>query len=346
MLPIRGKTALTLAGLCLAAGMAGAEPQPQGREVLLDVLVAQPNGSVIVGLDKEDFIVQEDGQPVEIDSVTFHSDHAQLRRAQLPERMALKLEDIPQERYFIFLFHEQAKTSVHASKTFTQRREAGQTTREWLKTLLPNDFVAVLGYDTKLTAYQDFTRDPEKLAAAIEAAASGRKPAAPAQPAPEGSPSLLSGLPQGRALVIRSNTIVRALELIGQAAEGITGRKNLLVITEGFGQRNSRLGASSIELEEAVQVLNGGNVAVYPVTLVNRYSPTPEMHFILAETGGRFCENLAEGLQIVTAENTGYYLIRYRAGRPGRKPGLQRVQVTTTLPGALVRTRSGYPHRR
>jgi hypothetical protein len=92
--------------------------------------------------------------------------------------------------------------------------------------------------------------------------------------------------------------------------------------------------------------LNGGNVAVYPVELVNRSSPTREMQLILAETGGRFCENAAEALQIVTAENTGYYLIRYRAGRPGMKSGLQRVQVTTTLPGALVRTRSGYPYRR
>ncbi|HVR97446.1 MAG TPA: VWA domain-containing protein [Thermoanaerobaculia bacterium] len=332
--------ALTLAVLCLATGLPAAEPQ--GQEVLLDVLVAQSNGSVIVGLDKEDFIVLEGDTPVDVESVTFYGDHTQLQRGKIPERLGLKLEDIPQERYFILLFHEQEKILGQAGQTVSQRQEAAKAAHEWLKTLLPNDFVAVLGYDTKLVAYTDFTRDPEVIATAIDSASAGKKPETPARPAPTGGPSLLAGLPEGRALVTRSGTMFGALELIGHAAEGITGRKNLLVFTGGFGQRNSRLGVSDIEITEAILALNAGNVTVYPVDLLNRASPTREMWLFVGETGGRFFENFREALPIVAAENTGYYLLRYHTSHRGRKRGLQRVQVTTTLPGALVRVRSGY----
>ena len=43
------------------------------NEVLLDVLVTDAKGNVIVGLDKGDFVVKDNGRPVELTGVTFYS---------------------------------------------------------------------------------------------------------------------------------------------------------------------------------------------------------------------------------------------------------------------------------
>src|SRR5947209_9009165 len=76
-------TALALVALCSLgrAVLAQNEEKPLGQfqgkvnvnEVLLDVLVTDAKGNVIVGLDKNDFVVKENGKPVALTGVTFYS---------------------------------------------------------------------------------------------------------------------------------------------------------------------------------------------------------------------------------------------------------------------------------
>lgn len=65
--------------LPLSFGSAEAQPQAEFEEaveveeVALDVLVTDRKGNVVVGLDADDFLVREDGEPVEITDITFYS---------------------------------------------------------------------------------------------------------------------------------------------------------------------------------------------------------------------------------------------------------------------------------
>src|SRR3954469_1230749 len=67
MLRIMRMTAMALIALCGLGRAAVAQEQPQGQfqgkvnvtEVLLDVLVTDARGNVIVGLDKNEFVVKE-----------------------------------------------------------------------------------------------------------------------------------------------------------------------------------------------------------------------------------------------------------------------------------------------
>ena len=86
-LPAAAGWLLVLCSLAVAAQdqpAARVEAELEVREVLLDVLVTGPQGHVIVGLDKDDFVVEEDGSPVELQSVSFYSN----RRLLAPGRAA------------------------------------------------------------------------------------------------------------------------------------------------------------------------------------------------------------------------------------------------------------------
>ena len=79
--------ALSFAPLAQAQGTEEKPPAPrfQGEanvnEVLMDVLVTDAKGNVIVGLDKSDFVVRENGKPVDLTGVTFYSNRRFLQSA-------------------------------------------------------------------------------------------------------------------------------------------------------------------------------------------------------------------------------------------------------------------------
>ena len=72
--------------LSTAAARAQEEPpatapfgeQVEVTEVLLDVLVTDRDGNVIVGLKPEDFLVEENGEPIPLLDVSFYSNRPQL----------------------------------------------------------------------------------------------------------------------------------------------------------------------------------------------------------------------------------------------------------------------------
>src|SRR5687768_16564996 len=81
-------------------------PSPFGEEVevtevVLDVLVTDRDGNVIVGLRPEDFVVEEGGRPVPLLDVSFYSNRPQLDAEGRPVQAA------GSERYFVLFFHDQ-----------------------------------------------------------------------------------------------------------------------------------------------------------------------------------------------------------------------------------------------
>src|SRR3954452_6817851 len=112
MLRIPRMTALALIAICgLGASAMAQTPQdkPQGvfqgevnfNEVLLDVLVTDSRGNVIVGLDKNDFVVKENGKPVGLTSVAFYSNRRLLESSPALAKQGVTTDQGTEDRYFI-----------------------------------------------------------------------------------------------------------------------------------------------------------------------------------------------------------------------------------------------------
>ncbi|HEX7186556.1 MAG TPA: VWA domain-containing protein [Thermoanaerobaculia bacterium] len=344
--------------------LAAQEP-PQGEfqervdvnEVLLDVLVTDARGNVIVGLDKGDFVVREDGKPVDITGVTFYSNRRLIESTESFAKKGISVDQVPEDRYFILFFEDQKSNSVDAPVLLRQQIDAGRRTREWVReNLLPNDWVAVASYDQKLKVQQDFTRDRKALDQAIGDAMKGKDlegnwPSRVQKDADK--PSLFAGLPTGKALRDKTGTVYDALQVLADAAGAIRGRKNLLYFGNGPAGRINSFGQyipDNRYYPPTVNALNDNNVAVYTIDLSpagTDHTLSDAMNQLANDTGGRYFfnfTNFTTPLRQVTEENSGYYLISYRRERPAGESGFQEVEVKASNPEFRVRARKGYEY--
>ncbi len=315
-------------------------------EVLIDVLATDEEGQVIEGLGKDDFIIEEDGQPVELTSVSYYTTRYGEDAAE---------DEVPASRYFVFFFHNQWQLGHFGGDLTRQQLRAGLQSRRWLEEeMLPSDWVAVVSFGGKLKLHQDFTQDREALEKAFKSAASGRKPASDA-PLRRRSPgsfelSLLSRMPKGRELRDRVNNVYQALEVVAEACGYVIGRKNLLMFTIGFG-REVRFGDAEPDPRYYPQLetaLNDHNVAVYPIDTSPAGRGTRQTDFLtqLAEdTGGSYFEDFVgflHPLRDVSGDSYAYYVLSYQSEHPAGEIGYQRIEVTARDESVLVRTRRGY----
>jgi VWFA-related protein len=347
--------------LALAPALLAQEPQPQGQfeerievnEVLLDVLVTDAKGNVIVGLEPGDFVVKENGKPVELTGLTFYSDRRLLGSTATLAKQGVKVDQVPEDRFFILFFDDQKDAAPDAPELLSRQVEAGQRAKDWvLKGRQPADWVAVVSYDKKLKVQQDFTRDGRALAEAVGDAIKGkdREGNWPSRIQPGEGPSLYAELPKGNDLRDKTKTIYDALEVLSEAAGQIRGRKNLVMFTTGFGQLNpfGQHIPDNRYYPDMVQSLNDNNVAVYALDLVPAGTIHPlsdAMTKLANDTGGQYYTNFSTfstPLREIGEENSGYYLLSYRAERPAGQRGFQEVEVDTTNPEFRVRARKGY----
>ncbi|HKH49789.1 MAG TPA: VWA domain-containing protein [Thermoanaerobaculia bacterium] len=350
------------AALCLAPALVAQsaqtdqEQQPQGQfeekvdvqEVLLDVLVTDRQGNVIVGLDKNDFQVLEDGKPVELTGVTFYSNRRLVQASDELTKRGVTADQVPEDRYFVLFFVD--------SPLMSQQLDAGRRAREWVHTgLLPNDWVAVVSYDSKLKVHEDFTRDRKALDQGIADAVQGKDDDGnwPSRIKEGTGPSLRAGLPRGEDLRDKTVSVYDAVRLVADATGSITGRKNLLLFTGGFPARTNTFGQYLPDQRRypgMSRALNDSNVAVYPIDL----NPTGTenmlsdfMNQIANDTGGRYFYNFTNfttPLEQIASENSGYYLLSYRSEKPVGATGFQEVRVKTNNPEFRIRARKGYDY--
>lgn len=347
---------LTLAFAPLAVQAQNEQPRQEGfgsqitvNEVLLDVLVTDRKGNVIVGLTPQDFVVKEDGKIVDLSSLTFYSD----RRLVGSAKEGVAVDQVPEDRYFILFFDDQKDAAAEAPELLARQVEAGQRARDWvLKGRQPADWVAVVSYDTKLKIQQDFTRDGRALADAVGAAMKGKDSEGnwPSRIKEGEGPSLYAALPKGNELRDKTGTIYDALAALSRAAGNIRGRKNLVMFSTGFGRVNNfnQYVPDPRYYPEMADALNDNNVAVYTIDLSPAGTVHPlasAMNQLASDTGGQYYatfNSFSTPLKQIGEENSGYYLLSYRSEQPAGKSGFQGVQVTTTNPEFKVRARKGY----
>jgi VWFA-related protein len=319
-------------------------------EVLLDVLVQDRKGNVILGLDEKDFQVTEAGKPVEITDVVFYSNR---RLLDAPGAKRPEVSAGTEDRFFILFFDDQRSAAMEAPQLLRQQLEAARRAREWVaKEMVPGDHVAVVSYDQKLKVHQDFTADRRALEGAISAAARGKDTDGnwPSRiPGGEG-PSLLGGLPRGNELRDRTTTIYEGLQELARSAGNVRGRKNLLYFGIGFGRINEfgQYTPDPRYYDDTVQAMNDNNIAFYAIDLTppgTEHVLSDALNQVASETGGKYFFNTVSfltPLRQVSEETSGYYLISYRATHPAGERGFQEVEVKTNNPEFRIKAREGY----
>jgi VWFA-related protein len=361
--PVRAALLALAAALALADGSSAQEPvapEPPPfqeeiavTEVLLDALVTDREGNVVIGLGKDDFAVEVAGTEVPVESVTFYSNRRFLGDRTSERAQELGLASVAEDRYFIFFLHDQGRDNSEIPGIVARQIDAVRQAKQWLREeRLAGDWVAVASYDTKLKIHQDFTRGHDALSSALDDAAAGRDPGGnwPSRlPAEEAGPSLRGGLPRGNELRDATRSIYDGLSILARAAGNIRGRKNLVLLTTGFGRVND-FGLYMPDpryYPPMSQALNANNVAVYGIDLMplgTEHTMSSAMNQLANDTGGRYYFNFttfATPLRQISTDNNGYYLLSFQATRAG-KSGYREVQVKTRNPDFAVRTREGF----
>ena len=353
---------IALALLVALAPAAGAQQpdQPQGQfgeqlevgEVLLDVIVTDADGNAVLGLGPDDFVVEEAGQPRNVTSVSFYAN----RRVggSLPGSLGEKasVESLPEDRYFILFFQDQRQRQFDTDvPLLRQQFDAGRFAKKWVQEdLLPNDWVAVASYDSRLRVQTDFTRDHDALTKAIDDAVQGKSLDMDefAQVGNTSGPSLLDDLPRGRYLRKQTRRIYGAIELLAEATGDIRARKNLVMFGIGFGILTTSDREDVRYYDPMMETLNDNNVSAYIVDLspnTVEHAMSDPMNRLATETGGRYFFNFVNvqtPLSQIADENNGYYLLSYQSSHPRGETGYQKVTVRTTNPDFKVKTREGY----
>ena len=351
-----------LLGLALVAGswtsvwaqeepVARFEGLAEVREVLLDVLAVDAKGETVLGLGAKDFIVEEDGQPMEVSGVSFYAS-----RYGLDDGILEADGVVPSSRYFIFYIHSPIGGSVE-SYLVRQQVRLREDLLDWVEeSLLPSDWVAVAGYDVRLKIHQDFTQDRLAMADGIRSAIGRRNPdqgiGRRGRPLPpSGAPSLRRHLPSGKALSRQSRNPYDGTRLLAEAAGYIVGRKNLVLFSPGLGGLES-LNFSAVpnprDYRPMEQALNDHNVAVYSVDLTPievRHLQGQLLPAIALATGGAYFRDPIDfktPLQRISRENVGYYLISYQSEHPIAEGGYQEVKVRAKDKRIKLRARKGY----
>ena len=185
-------------------------------EVLLDVLVTDSDGRVILGLTAEDFEVEEAGRAVDLSSAVFYSNRPFRGPEEKAEEAGVTPDEQPSDRFFVLFFHDQTQG---LSALTSRQLDAGRRSKAWIKSeLTPTDQVAVVSYDVKLKIHQDFTDDRAALLTAVDNAIKRVDPGDnwPSRQEKIDSPTLLTRLPQGKDLRKETGRLEKAMVVFAE----------------------------------------------------------------------------------------------------------------------------------
>lgn len=344
--------------LILTSFGASAQQQPQppafGEKldvnvVLLDAIVTDSSGHQILGLDKNDFVVKENGVEQPIDAVDYFTNRQLLTEQE--KNAPFKVEQVREKRYFIFFFDK--PTSGQLWQYISVARNAA---RDFIKTQMrPGDQVAIAGHDVRLKIFSDFTSDKKQLLAALDDVAKFSKGIT--EKSGTKGESILASMSMGE-MMSGSGTVYEGLEVLGNALRPIPGRKNLILFSAGIyepGQeaRDGIIIDKSRYYDPMIESLNSADVTVYAMNLLRNDAPSAPifhqtMEEMTADTNGtyyRYAVSFSPILKKIEQMNNGYYLVSYTAHHARGKHGYQKVSISIrNHPEFQVKAREGYTY--
>ena len=340
---------LAIAFALLALPLAAQETPKFGENlevnvVLIDAVVTDSTGHQILGLDKNDFVVTENGVPQPIESVDYFTNRKLLNAPE--EKAPFKVERVHEERYFVFFFDKPSEAQL-----FDELTLARKAARDFVANQMhEGDQVAVVAHDVRIKVFSDFTSDKKQLERAIDDAA-------------RFGPGLLTGdgpilkSIDRKKMMDRSGTVYEGLTVLADALRGIKARKNLVLFSAGILEQGQSVTDEGVVLTESryyqpmIHALNAANVTVYAINLQRDAPEVPVFHQTLdritADTNGEYYRrpvNFDPIVKKIEQETSGYYLITYTAHHPKGTSGYQHVDVTVKSPGLRVRAREGYSY--
>ncbi len=347
-------TLLMFAAAPLLAQQPQQNSQPFGEKVdvnlvQLDAIVTDSRGNQMLGLNKDDFIVRENGQQQTVDTVDYFTNR---RLITEPEAAAkFKVERLHDDRYLIFFFDKITSDMGSQAEMIRARSDAMRFLDDHLRA---EDKVAVVGHDVRLKVYTDFTSDKAQIRRAMNDATryglgitkNGASTAAP---------SLMRNMDLDR-MMNRSGYVYEALDLLGDALRPIRARKDVILFSNGIvGPDESVRGGVVLNrsryYDPMIESLNSADVTLYPISLQSGIDVPEFVHQNLAsmasDTNGQYFRlhtSYITPLNQIEKKTAGYYLISYYTKkRPGER-GFQKVDVALRNPEFKVSARSGYSY--
>lgn len=272
-----------------------ATPEPEivirssSRLVQVSVIVRDKKGDPITGLKKEDFSVLDEGKAQDIAFFTAAAPAPVTHPAPLPpnvftNRFDLKGEDPGAVTVVLF---DSLNTSPQ-DQSYVRKQVLS-----FLKTVKPQDHVALYALTTQLLILHDFTRDASALAEGASRFSPKELASFDASTTPDVDLVNLGSDPQWQKLqdalnnaqgiisdqytIDRKDTTVGALKAIADHVAGIPGRKSLVWVSggipvqigaglAGLPKYDREIATSFAEdLKQAAQALNRVDMAVYAV---------------------------------------------------------------------------------
>lgn len=308
--------------------------------VVLDAVVTDGSGHQILGLDKNDFVVKENGVAQPVESVEYFTNRTLLNSPE--EKAPFQVERSHDERYFIFFFDKPEEGQLWDRLAFARK-----AAKEFVNALKPGDQVAVVAHDVRLKVFSDFTNDKAQLIRAIDDVSGSPRGLT------SGSGPMMKAIPEDR-LINETGTVYEALDLVGDSVRAIRGRKNLILFSAGIVDNSQQL-ANGMVMNESryyrpmIESLNASNVTVYALNLQDNYSTLPYVHQTLEQmtsaTNGDYYRSVVTFgplLKKIEQETNGYYIITYYAHHPRGTSGFQKVKVSLANPELHIKARTGY----
>ncbi len=309
------------------------------RRIITQVRVIRSDGSPVLGLGPADFLVTVGGRAAEVEAADWFTE-AILLPSDAPHAEALPAEAFqtvppPRGRLLVLVY----QTDLRPSR-ITGLVRIDEHAIELVKSLAPEDRVAVAVMGSHLDLHADFTNDFEGLSerlTALEVLQSesveddGRQP------------SLARAFDERKAR--KATTLSEALEVIADALEPIAGTKAVVVIGWGAGrfQSGPRPVYLGTDYDRAVRALARAHASVFSldITQADRHTLEEGLQQLADDTGGLYIRTyLFPELSVekLTRVLTGHYELSVIPPEKKLKKEFK-LRVRVDLPGVEVLNR-------
>ena len=350
------------------------------RLVVVDVVVTDKHGQPVTDLKKEDFTLNEDGKPQQLQ---FFEPHIPASQPKARPKV-----DLPPNQYTNFPVQAPA-SSVNVvlfdtlNTPVSDQMYARWQMIQFIKALPAGKPVALFTLGSKLRMVAGFTTSSEELVAAAEkvrpavspvdeetvmAQQQGSSTAAandPSVPSAEMSAELSRFLFEETEFRTggRVQQTVDAFNSLARALSGYSGRKNLLWLSEGFPITLSPdvLGGSSLGylrsyatiLRESSALLSSSQISVYPIDVRGVKNGDPRrlqasydtMDEIAKQTGGKAfysTNDLKEAMEQSIERGSIYYTVAYVPENRNWDSSYRQIKIKIDRAGLKTEYRPGY----
>ena len=349
---------ITAAALLVVLGSLSPQQPPfrTGVNVVeVDVVVVDDEGVPVRGLQQQDFVVLEDGRPVDIATFTA----VDLRQA--PAGAAIPRPDASGTAIGTNSQSEDGRVVLIVLDDFHVSFDAGRmaaaraTVKRLIERLGPSDQAAVIATSGNRATQSEFTFDKARLLQAVDKFfPQSEVPATGVAESGRGA-----GARFGFIQEIKSR---RAMEAMSSAAKALAliphRRKTVLLVSQGIPISleeiisNPNAGGAWQGLRDFIVTAQRSNIAVYPVDPCGlsrdagcSMATQDNLRSIAEGTGGFAVLNTnapERGVDRIVAENGTYYLLGYYSPSPPNDGRRHRIKIDVRRPGVQVRAREGY----